>query len=189
MLACGLANMADMADGPNRHEPTEAPQTVRPDGERVDPLIDGVKVHRPRTQQDERGSLVELYHPAWDFDDRPIPAAYAVTINVGWVKGWAVHETQVDRYFFFAGRVKLVLFDGREASPTHGMINELHFGDVNRALVSVPPGVFHAVENTGTTEAVLFNVPDQAYIHEKPDKKTLPIGSRPLRVPREETAW
>lgn len=72
--------------------PSQSPQTVLPNGERVAPLIDGVKVHRPLTQQDERGTLCELYHPAWAFDDIPIPAIYIVTIRPGWVKGWAVHE-------------------------------------------------------------------------------------------------
>jgi len=71
--------------------------------------------------------------------------------------------------------VKLVLFDNRDASPTRGLVNELYFGEVNRALVSVPPGIYHAVENTGQTEALLFNLPSEAYIHEKPDKYTLPI--------------
>ena len=156
---------------------SQSPQTVLPNGERIAPMIDGVTIQRPRTQQDERGSLCEIYHPAWSFDDIPIPAAYMVTVNVGRVKGWAIHEKQTDRYFFSHGQIKLVLFDNRESSPTYRMLNELYFGSVNRALVSVPPGIFHAVENTGWEEAVLFNIPSEAYNHENPDKRTLPLDN------------
>ena len=155
--------------------PMKAPQTVLPSGERITPMIDGVKFHRPRTQQDERGTLCEMYHPIWGFDEVSIPAAYLVTVNVGRIKGWAVHEKQIDRYFFVQGQVKLVLFDNRINSSTYRMINELYFGEINRALVSVPPGIYHAIENTGHAEALLFNIPSEAYVHEDPDKHTLPI--------------
>lgn len=47
----------------------------------------------------------------------------------------AVHHEQIDRYFFYGGTLKLVLYDDRSDSPTHGMINELYFSEANRSLV------------------------------------------------------
>lgn len=158
-------------------EAEKSPQTVTPSGERIEKLIDGVEIFRPNTHQDERGSLCEIYHPEWNFDNLAIPGAYLVTINPGWVKGWAIHQFQVDRYFFSHGQMKLVLFDARPESPTYELINELYFGEINRALVSVPAGIFHAIENTGINEAILFNIPDKAYIHECPDKYTLSVDN------------
>ena len=90
------------------------------------------------------------------------------------IKGWAIHYRQIDRYFFYSGSLKLVLYDARESSPTHGMINELYFSETNRSLVTVPPGIYHAVENVGTTEALMINFPSEPY-HEDPDKHTLPL--------------
>jgi dTDP-4-dehydrorhamnose 3,5-epimerase len=156
-------------------QPRKAGQTVTVDGKSVKPLIDGVKIHQQVTQQDERGTLCEIYSPHWNFDDIPLVFAYLVTIRPGKVKGWALHKDQVDRYFFCSGTVKLVLYDDRADSPTHGMVNELYFSEFNRSLVLVPPGVYHAVHNVGTTEALMFNIPSEPYHHDDPDKYLLPL--------------
>ena len=75
-----------------------------------------------------------------------------MTVRPGKVKGWAVHREQVDRYFFYQGTLRLMLYDDRPDSPTHRMVNELYFSVANRSLVLVPPHVYHAVPNVGTTD-------------------------------------
>ena len=101
--------------------------------------------------------------------------SYLVTVRPGKVKGWAVHGNQIDRYFFVSGSLKLVLFDSRISSPTNKMINELFFSELNRALVSIPPGVFHAVENVGLVDGLMFNIPSHPYNYTDPDKQILPL--------------
>ena len=155
-------------------KPTRQSQTVTPAGESCAPVIDGVKEFRPVTHEDERGSLCEIYAQAWNFDDIPLVHAYLVTVRPGMVKGWAVHEKQVDRYFFVSGASKLVLYDDRRESPTHGLVTEKTYSDINRALVSVPPGVFHAVECLGERESVLFVIPSEPYHYELPADRTTP---------------
>ncbi|HNA04332.1 MAG TPA: dTDP-4-dehydrorhamnose 3,5-epimerase family protein [Rhodocyclaceae bacterium] len=156
-------------------EPVRARQTVTPEGKSVAPLIDGVKIHHPVTHQDERGTLCEVYSRSWKFDDVSMVHAYLVTVRPGKVKGWAIHHVQIDRYFFVSGTLKLVLYDARKDSPTRGMINEFYFGELNRALVSVPPGIYHAVENVGTVDGLMFNIPSEPYRYEAPDKSLLPL--------------
>ena len=156
-------------------QPKKSPQTVTPSGERTGQLIDGVRIHQQVTQQDDRGTLTELYSPFWRFDDIPLVFIYTVTVHPGKVKGWAVHYDQVDRYFFYQGTLKLVLYDDRPDSPTHKMINELYFSEVNRSLVEVPPHVYHAVHNVGENEGLLISFPSHPYNHEDPDKYTLPL--------------
>jgi dTDP-4-dehydrorhamnose 3,5-epimerase len=158
-------------------QPKKAGQTVTTDGERIATRIEGVKVHQQVTQQDERGTLTELYSPFWGFDDIPLVFLYTVTIRPGMAKGWAVHHDQVDRYFFWGGSIKLVLYDDRPESPTYRMINELYFSELNRSLVLVPPHVYHAVQNVGTTEGLMINLPSEPYHHEDPDKYTLPLNN------------
>lgn len=155
--------------------PKKAKQTVTRDGEQIAPMIDGIRVRQQVTQQDHRGTLTEIYSPQWGFDNIPLVFLYTVTARPGMIKGWAVHYQQVDRYFFYSGSLKLVLYDARESSPTRGMINELYFSEANRSLVSVPPGVYHAVENVGTADALMINFPSEPYRHEDPDKYTLPL--------------
>ena len=156
-------------------EAIKSKQTVTKDGRLIIDLIDGVKIHYPQTLQDDRGTLCEIYGHTWNFDDIPIPHAYLVTVRPGKVKGWAVHGTQVDRYFFVSGTTKLVLYDGRENSISYRRINELYFSEFNRALVSVSPGIYHAVEAVGLTDSLLFNIPSHPYNHEDPDKHTVPL--------------
>jgi dTDP-4-dehydrorhamnose 3,5-epimerase len=155
--------------------PVKAKPSVTASGERLISLIDGVKIHQQVTQQDHRGTLTEMYSPDWGFDDVPLVYLYTVTTRPGMVKGWAVHYDQIDRYFFYSGSIKMVLWDGRENSPTYGMLNVHYFSEVNRSLVSVPPGVYHAIENVGTTDGLMINFPSEPYHHDDPDKWTLPL--------------
>jgi dTDP-4-dehydrorhamnose 3,5-epimerase len=155
--------------------PRKSPQTVAPSGERVAPVIHGVRIHQQVTQQDERGSLTEIYSPHWRFDDVPLVFLYTVVVRPGKAKGWAVHHEQTDRYFFYQGTLKLVLYDDRPDSPTHRMVNELVFSEVNRSLVLVPPRVYHAVHNVGSTDGLMISFPSHPYRHQDPDKYTLPL--------------
>ena len=47
--------------------PVKDIQTVTPEGTSVAPLIDGVLIREARTIADERGTICELYNPAWGF--------------------------------------------------------------------------------------------------------------------------
>ena len=157
--------------------PQPDPATVTPEGERLGPRIDGVLVRPAKVQVDERGSLTEIYSEAWSFTDEPLVYVYQTTIRVGVVKGWVIHYEQDDRLFFDDGAVKVVLYDARAGSPTHGLINELFFGSANRALLRIPAGVFHAVRNIGESEARFVNLPTRPYNHEAPDKSRLPADT------------
>lgn len=156
-------------------EPRKTVQSVTREGASVAPMIDGVLIRPCVTHQDDRGTLMEIYSQAWKFDNVPLVHTYLVTVRPGKVKGWAVHHDQIDRYCFVSGTLKLVLFDDRRTSATRGMINELHFSEVNRSLVSVPPHVYHAVENIGVTDAVMYNLPSEPYDYASPDKYQLPL--------------
>jgi dTDP-4-dehydrorhamnose 3,5-epimerase len=152
-------------------------QTVTKEGERVDPMIDGVVIRQAVTHPDERGTLTEIFSPAWTLSDEPLVYVYQVTIRPGQVKGFVLHRTYSDRLFFSLGTVKAVLYDDREESPTRGMLNELHFSEHNRGNLVIPPGVWHAMQNVGTTDALFVNCPTKPYDHADPDKWALPHGS------------
>jgi dTDP-4-dehydrorhamnose 3,5-epimerase len=158
-------------------EPTPDIPTVTPDGERLAPLIEGVVVRAAVVHSDGRGTLTEIFSPAWGWDDEPLVYVYQATIRPGQLKGWVVHLEQDDRLFFDDGTAKVVLYDARAGSPTKGMINELFLGAANRALLRIPAGVFHAVANVGDTELRFVNLPTQPYRHDRPDKARLPAGS------------
>ncbi len=160
--------------------PTKRPQAVTPDGAYVAPTIDGVRVRRAITHPDKRGAICEIYSDAWEFGDGPLVYVYEITIRPGVIKGWVKHERQDDRLFTLMGAVRIVLYDDRPGSPTLGLVSEQCFDDHTRALVRVPAGVWHAIENVGLTDARLVNCPTRAYDHEAPDKWDLPLDTEQI---------
>ena len=151
--------------------------SVTADGAPIQEQIDGVRVRRPPIQIDERGTICEVYDLRWGFTDDDLVYVYHVTILPGQVKGWVVHAEQNDRMFAYAGVLRIVLYDARAESQTFGGLNVFHFGTHDRALVSIPAGVFHAVKNVGTGEAAFINLPSEPYRHNDPDKHRLPLDN------------
>ena len=156
-------------------EPRKDSPTVTADGEPLERLIDGVTIRRLRPIEDKRGEIIEVYRPGWDLHPDPLVYVYQSTLRPGAIKGWIVHEHQDDRLFLNVGVMRWVLYDGRPGSPTHGLVNELVFSDRNRALLIIPRGVYHAVQNIGTTDALFLNMPTTPYNHGNPDKFRLPL--------------
>jgi dTDP-4-dehydrorhamnose 3,5-epimerase len=155
-------------------------QTVTSAGDRVQETIDGVEIRRARTHIDHRGDLCEIYDERWPFLADPARYAYLVTLRPGAVRGWGVHLEQEDRLFFAFGAIKVALYDGREDSATVGRVNVLYFGERDRALVRIPPGVFHALKNVGHVDAVFVNLPSRPYEHDNPDKLRVAIDSESI---------
>jgi dTDP-4-dehydrorhamnose 3,5-epimerase len=54
---------------------------------------------------------------------------------------------------------------------------ELHAGDVRPALVVLPPGVWHGLQNLGTIDALVLNCPTEAYNYADPDHYRLPYDT------------
>ncbi|HEX2085372.1 MAG TPA: dTDP-4-dehydrorhamnose 3,5-epimerase family protein [Solirubrobacteraceae bacterium] len=168
------ARRAALREAETSGEPSELRASVTPDGRPLSQLIDGVRIRPAVTHPDERGTLTEIFDPRWQFDDAPLVYVYQVTIRPGQDKGWTLHERQADRIFLSTGAIKVVLYDGREGSPTRGMLNEFVFGEERRALVRIPAGVWHALKNVGHSDAMFVNCPTEPYRHEDPDKWVLP---------------
>jgi dTDP-4-dehydrorhamnose 3,5-epimerase len=152
-------------------------QTVTPEGELVEKRIEGVNIRYAKTITDDRGTVCEMFSTDWGFHPDPLVFVYQVSIRPGKVKGWVVHRTYDDRAFVSRGTIKFALYDDRPDSPTYKMLNILYFDDHNRALVTIPRGVFHALQNVGTEDAYFYNMPTKGYQHADPDKERLPLNT------------
>ena len=132
-------------------------------------LIDGVKVKKLRVIPDERGRLMEILR----CDDAlftEFGQAYMTTAYPGVVKGWHYHKKQIDNMAVVRGMMKLVLYDGREDSPTYRMVNEFFFGEHNPLLIQIPKFVFHGFKAISECEAIVVNFPTEPYNYENPDE-------------------
>jgi dTDP-4-dehydrorhamnose 3,5-epimerase len=132
-------------------------------------LIDGVSVKRLRVIPDERGFLMEMLRSDDDMFSE-FGQVYLSVAYPGVVKGWHYHRIQTDYFTVVRGMLKVVLYDRREGSPTHGEINEFFMGERNPILISVPPGVVHGIKAIGSEAGYLVNCPNKTYNYDEPDE-------------------
>jgi dTDP-4-dehydrorhamnose 3,5-epimerase len=156
-------------------QPVKDLQTVTSKGERLGERIQGVVLRSAVTQTDERGTLCEIYNPAWGVHAAPLAYVYQFTIRPGKIKGWHVHRLHDDRIFISRGEARVVLFDSRLESPTHGLVNEIFRTGLERDLMVIPVGVYHAHQNVGSEDALFISMPTRAYNHADPDVYRLPV--------------
>jgi len=105
-------------------------------------VIDGVSVIPLQRIPDERGTV---YHMLKRSDPHFIEFGeiYFSSVYRDVVKGWHRHRDMTLNYACIAGRVKLVLYDDRESSPTFGEVSEHFLGPDDYSLVIVPPLVWN----------------------------------------------
>ena len=136
-------------------------------------MIDGVMTKKLRVIPDERGYLMEMLRSDWDEYDR-FGQVYVTAVYPGVVKGWHYHKIQTDHFVCVQGMAKVVLYDSREDSPTHGEIDEFFIGSLNPMLVKIPPGVMHGFKGISQEVALIVNVPTELYNYQEPDEYRLP---------------
>ncbi len=136
-------------------------------------MIDGVKTKKLNLIPDERGYLMEMLRSDWDEFDT-FGQVYITAVNPGVVKGWHFHKLQSDFFICVAGMAKVVLYDSRPDSSTHGEVNEFFLGALNPMLVTIPPGVCHGFKGISTEMTLIVNVPTRTYNYDTPDEYRLP---------------
>lgn len=139
--------------------------------------IDGVIFRPTRPVAHEDGLVTEVARTVWDELDLPIVHVHITTTLPGRVRGWGLHRASTDRLFVVTGLVSIVVFDGREASPTYGFVNQFMVSERNPGLLIIPPDLYHGWKNIGEEEAFIINMPSSTYNHEQPDALDLPYGS------------
>ena len=132
-------------------------------------MIDGVKVVKLRVIPDERGRLMEVLRND-DPDFKVFGQVYVTTAYPGVVKGWHYHQRQTDFMAVVSGMMKIVLFDNRPSSPTHGEVMEIFAGIHNPVRIQIPPGVCHGFKCVSEEEAIVVNTPTEAYAYDAPDE-------------------
>jgi dTDP-4-dehydrorhamnose 3,5-epimerase len=135
-------------------------------------MIEGVQTKSLKVYPDERGRLMEILRR----DDelfQEFGQVYMTTTLPNVVKAWHLHKRQSDHVVCVQGMIKLVLYDPREDSATHGEINQFFLGTHHPLLVRIPPGVYHGWKCVGLEEAVIINIPNEVFDYQNPDEHRL----------------
>jgi len=143
-------------------------------------MIEGVKVKTLKVIPDERGRLMELLRS----DDQEFfiqfGQVYMTTAYPGVVKAWHYHKRQIDNFAVVHGMMKVVLYDNRPNSPTHGEVNEFFMGIHNPVLLQIPPLVLHGFKCIGETEGIVVNIPTTLYNYKAPDEHRIDPHSKEI---------
>jgi dTDP-4-dehydrorhamnose 3,5-epimerase len=132
-------------------------------------MIEGVSIKKLKVIPDERGRLMEIFRR----DDELFSGfgqVYMTTAYPGVVKGWHYHKKQDDNMAVVKGTMKIVLYDGREDSPTYREVNEFFAGEHNPILVHIPRYVYHGFKCVSPEEAIVINTPTEVYDYAQPDE-------------------
>lgn len=120
--------------------------------------IDGVLVAPLKIVGDERGNVMHVLRA-----DAPhfqqFGEAYFSTIHAGVTKGWKLHTKSTSNMVVSLGRVRFVLHDVREGSPTRWQFQEVSLAALGDeyCLLMIPPGVAYAWKNPEQSSAMVLN--------------------------------
>lgn len=118
--------------------------------------IDGLVVSPLRRIPDERGAVFHMLREDSDVFER-FGEIYFSMVYPGAIKAWHLHKEMTLNYAVPVGMVKLVCYDDREGSGTRGNLVELHVGELNYCLVTIPPLVWNGFKGEGSTPALVAN--------------------------------
>jgi len=124
--------------------------------------IEGFQIIPLKRIPDERGTIFHMMR-ADDPHFKQFGEIYFSSIYPGVVKGWHKHEEMTLNYACIHGRIKVVLYDDREGSPTQGNLHEIFLGPDNYSLVIMPPLVWNGFKGMGSDVSIVANCCTHAY--------------------------
>jgi dTDP-4-dehydrorhamnose 3,5-epimerase len=138
-------------------------------------MIDGVQVIPLKRIPDERGTILHMLRNT-DPHFQQFGEIYFSTVYPGVVKGWHWHREMTLNYAVPVGRIKLVLYDERESSPTHGELIEIFLGPDNYSLVIIPPEIWNGFKGMSSPFALMANCCTHAHDPSR-SKRMAPFNS------------
>lgn len=122
-------------------------------------MIEGVIITPLRQILDERGKIMHMLRADSSLF-KGFGEIYFSCVYPGAIKGWHIHSRMTLNYAVPHGRIKFVLYDSREGSPTRGEVQEIFMGPDNYCLVTVPPHVWNGFKGIGPEMAIVANCTD-----------------------------
>jgi dTDP-4-dehydrorhamnose 3,5-epimerase len=118
--------------------------------------IEGVQLVALRRIPDQRGTVQHMLKVT-DPHFLQFGEIYFSTVYRGATKAWKRHRRITLNYACVFGRVKVVLCDSRESSPTSGVVMEIFLGPDNHSLVVIPPGIWSGFAGMSDPLSIVAN--------------------------------
>jgi dTDP-4-dehydrorhamnose 3,5-epimerase len=140
--------------------------------------IEGVIATELRQIQDERGAVLHMLRC-----DAPefvrFGECYFSEVLPGAIKAWKCHSAQTQHLAVPVGRIRVVIYDDREASPTRGNLQVLELGRPDAYLrLRIPPGLWYGFRCVSSIPALLANCTDLP--HDPGESELQPASQPPI---------
>ncbi|MHB1195123.1 MAG: dTDP-4-dehydrorhamnose 3,5-epimerase [Longimicrobiales bacterium] len=119
-------------------------------------MIDGIRITPLSQIPDERGKIMHMLRSDADHFGG-FGEIYFSCIHQGAIKAWHIHKKMTLNYAVPIGKIKFVLYDERDESPTRGVLQELHMGPDCYFLVTVPPMVWNGFKGVAEGISLVAN--------------------------------
>ncbi len=136
------------------------------------PAIHDVVIKKLTTHSDDRGYFREIVRE----DDqllRHFGQSSITKTYPGVIKAFHWHNEQDDVWYVVDGMARVVLYDRRADSPTHGVTQVIYAGDDNPVAVLIPAGIAHGYQVLGPKPVVLFYHVTKTYDPRQPDEQRI----------------
>lgn len=117
-------------------------------------MIEGVRMSPRQVIGDPRGDVIHMLRRTDDVFTE-FGEIYFSKVNVGKQKSWRRHRLAISQIAVPIGSVHFVLLDDRTGSPTSGHRDDFVIGESHHHLLTIPPLVWYAFENTGSETALI----------------------------------
>ena len=122
--------------------------------------IKGVIVQQLKQIADDRGAVLHMLR-----NDSPMfekfGEVYFSEINPKIIKAWKLHTKLTQNISVPVGKIRLVIYDNRPSSNTHGNIAEYKTGRLdNYCLIQIPPMVWYGFQSLDTQVSLIANCTD-----------------------------
>jgi dTDP-4-dehydrorhamnose 3,5-epimerase len=132
-------------------------------------LIDGLALTELRQINDKRGSVLHMMR-----NDSPeftqFGECYFSEVLPCSIKAWKRHHLQTQNIAVPVGRIRIVIYDDRKKSSSHGKLQVLELGRPDQyQRLQIPPLLWYGFSCISTIPALLANCADLPHAPEESD--------------------
>jgi dTDP-4-dehydrorhamnose 3,5-epimerase len=137
--------------------------------------VEGVILQQLKQIADDRGAVLHMLR-----SDSPLfekfGEVYFSEINPTIIKAWKLHTKLTQNISVPTGKIRLVIYDNRPSSSTHGNIAEYKIGrHDNYCLVHIPPMLWYGFQSLDTQTSLIANCTNLA--HDPSEAQSMPSDS------------
>jgi len=143
-------------------------------------MIEGIEIRNLKQIPDDRGAVFHMLRAdAGLLDD--VGEIYFSIVNPGVIKGWKQHKFMSMKLAVPKGKMKFVMYDDREDSPTKGNVQEIVVGEneSDYKLIVIPPLIWNSFQCISSESAIMCNCASMP--HDPDEVEQLPIANDKIK--------